>query len=513
MRVSTLSHISGTSGVTPTEGSSSSFTGSTLPSGTIMGETTGVSSSSQEISTPSYSGASTTGEEGSTLGYSGASTAVQQSSTAGSSGSSTSGEQSITPGSPGTSTTGVEEGTPGSSSVSTTGQQSSTLGSSTIGGESTPGSSGDFTTGQQTGAPGLSGVSTTVQQGSTAGSSDSSTLVGTSSVSGQSTVSAGTNTGSTTKRCEEMQAIDKIVSEHIIVTPTEISKEEKVQFQPTSSEGVSFPKDEKTPTLTVTFGKPVEVQSVTIPRNKTPNANVEQFEVIFYSPDGNEINTVPVRSSTSPEDDETKPAHLDSSKIPSNVLVSHLNISIIKTTDDESPKGVILDVIACIERTKFTAMSTLATGGTGTEITVPVTNTRAPGLTVSGGTSVYEGTTGTQGSTVSGETPAYQGSTITQGSTGGLAISSGKWNCYFQKYLNKLEFLEGTTTPTATLRCQTENLLAEELGLVEAELISETTKAETKIVGYVIRINSTGWTPSSAFSSLNIDFRHPVEVY
>jgi hypothetical protein len=162
-------------------------------------------------------------------------------------------------------------------------------------------------------------------------------------------VSAGTNTGSTTKRCEEMQAIDKTVSEHIIVMPTEISTEEKVQFQPTSKEGVSFPKDEKTPTLTVTFDKPVQVQSVTIPRHKTPNANVEQFEVTFYSPDGNEINTVPIISSTSPQDDDTKPAHLDSSQILSDVLVSHLNITIIKTTDDESPAGVILDIKACTE--------------------------------------------------------------------------------------------------------------------------------------------------------------------
>jgi hypothetical protein len=383
MRPSTLFHISGTTGVSSTEGSSNSFTGSTFPSGTIMGETTSVSSSSQEISTPSYSGASTTGQEGSTLGYSGASTAVQQSSTAGSSGSSTSGEQSITPGSPGSSTTGEEEsttgssggfttgqqtGTPGVSGASTTVQQGSTAGSSgsstsgeqsitpgspgssTTGEEeSTPGSSGVSTTGEQTGTSGLYGASTTVQQGSTAGSSGISTTVGTSPLSGQTTVSAGTNTGSTTKRCEEMQAIDKTVSEHIIVMPTEISNEEKVQFQPTSAEGVSFPKDEMTPTLTVTFEKPVQVQSVTIPRHKTPNANVEQFAVTFYSPDGNEINTVPIISSTSPQDDETKPAHLDSSQIPSDVLVSHLNITIIKTTDDESPAGVILDVKACTE--------------------------------------------------------------------------------------------------------------------------------------------------------------------
>lgn len=67
-------------------------------------------------------------------------------------------------------------------------------------------------------------------------------------------------------------------------------------------------------------------------------------------------------------------------------------------------------------------------------------------------------------------------------------------------------------TTTAPTRCQTENTLDEELGLLDADSITETTKAETKVVGYVIRVNGTGWTPSSAFSSLNIDFRHPVEV-
>lgn len=66
-----------------------------------------------------------------------------------------------------------------------------------------------------------------------------------------------------------------------------------------------------------------------------------------------------------------------------------------------------------------------------------------------------------------------------------------------------------TTTPA---RCQKENVLAEEFGLVQAESISETSKAQTKIIGYAVRLNGTGWTPSSAYSSLNIDFRYPVEV-
>jgi hypothetical protein len=154
-----------------------------------------------------------------------------------------------------------------------------------------------------------------------------------------------------------MQAVDKFVSEHIIVSPTEIPKDEKIDFQPTSQNGVSFPNDEKTPTLTVTFGKPAEVQSVTIPRDKTPSANVEQFEVTFYSPDGSAINTVAIKSSRSPKNDETKPAHVDFTQIPSNALVSHLNITVLRTTDDQSPKGVILDIQACTE--PFTGKSVI----------------------------------------------------------------------------------------------------------------------------------------------------------
>jgi hypothetical protein len=187
------------------------------------------------------------------------------------------------------------------------------------------------------------------QSGSTVSSSGISTPSGTTVVPGQSTLSAETSTGVTTQRCEQMQAVDKFVSEHIIVSPTEIPKDEKIDFQPTSQNGVSFPKDEKTPTLTVTFGKPAEVQSVTIPRDKTPNANVERFEVTFFSPNGSAINTVPIKSSTSPKNDQTKPAHVDFTQIPSNALVSHLNITVLRTTDDQSPKGVILDIQACTE--------------------------------------------------------------------------------------------------------------------------------------------------------------------
>lgn len=67
-------------------------------------------------------------------------------------------------------------------------------------------------------------------------------------------------------------------------------------------------------------------------------------------------------------------------------------------------------------------------------------------------------------------------------------------------------------TTTIPIRCQKENVLAEEFGLVQAESITETVRAETTVVGYTIRSNGTGWTPTSAYSSLNIDFLYPIEV-
>ncbi len=72
--------------------------------------------------------------------------------------------------------------------------------------------------------------------------------------------------------------------------------------------------------------------------------------------------------------------------------------------------------------------------------------------------------------------------------------------------------VETSVTTTPSTRCQHENVLAEDFGLCGPESITETTKAETKVIGYAIRVNGSGWTPSSAYSSLNIDFRHPVEV-
>jgi hypothetical protein len=148
-----------------------------------------------------------------------------------------------------------------------------------------------------------------------------------------------------------MQAVDEETSKHITVTPTEIPEAHKTLFQPTSTQGVSFPENETKPTMTVHFGKPAEVQSVTIPRDKTLGANIQQFEVTFYSPDNKKINDQPILSSSSLPSDTNKPAHLGSAKIPSNTLVSRVEITVVQTTDNQSPKGVILNIKACTQMT------------------------------------------------------------------------------------------------------------------------------------------------------------------
>ena len=178
-----------------------------------------------------------------------------------------------------------------------------------------------------------------------------STLFGSTYPSAQTTLYTGTSTGTTSKRCEEMQAIDEITSKKIVVPLVHLSQEENTKFQPTSSQGVSFPDNIRAPTIFVDFGKPAEVQSITIPRDKTPNANVQQFEVIFYSSVGKKLNDKPISSSISPKDDKTKAARLDTNENISNTPVSRIEITIVYTTDGESPKGVILDVKACTEPT------------------------------------------------------------------------------------------------------------------------------------------------------------------
>jgi hypothetical protein len=204
-----------------------------------------------------------------------------------------------------------------------------------------------------TGTTSLTSVSSTAT-GPT-GTSGATTLLTTSggvtSASSGTTLTTGVVTGTTTKACEEMQAVNEATSKKITVTPVDIPEGQKSQFQPNSSQGVSFPSYEKTPTITIKFGKPAEVHSITIPRDKTPDANVQQFQVTFYSSNGSKINPTPIQSTTSLTYEKNKPARLDTTHIPSETLVSYVEITIVQTTNGESPKGVILDIKACTEIT------------------------------------------------------------------------------------------------------------------------------------------------------------------
>ena len=197
------------------------------------------------------------------------------------------------------------------------------------------------------------GIPATTQPGQTtiSGETPATTYPGQTTVSGETlgTTLRGQTTDTTPKKCDEMPAIDEQTARQITVTPTDLPESEKVSFQPTSPSGVSFPSNETTPTITVNFGKPTEVQSIVLPRDKTPNANVEQFEVTFYSPDGQKINPQPVKSTVSPSTDTNAPASLNPQDIPSDKLVSRLDIKVLSTTDGQSPKGVILDIKACTE--------------------------------------------------------------------------------------------------------------------------------------------------------------------
>ncbi|CAF3308790.1 unnamed protein product, partial [Rotaria sp. Silwood2] len=120
---------------------------------------------------------------------------------------------------------------------------------------------------------------------------------------------------------------------------------------------------------------------------------------------------------SSPKEDKSKPAELNSKQIPSNTPVSRIEITIIHTTDDESPKGVVLDIKACTEvTTETTAVTPLSTipsetRGTGeTSLTTGFTETESSRTeeTSSGLTSV---------STVEGSTPSYTVITTLTGST------------------------------------------------------------------------------------------------
>ncbi|CAF4814489.1 unnamed protein product, partial [Rotaria sp. Silwood2] len=89
---------------------------------------------------------------------------------------------------------------------------------------------------------GLTSVSTV--EGSTPSYTVLTTLIG-------STTEAVS--GTTTKICEEMQAVDEAVSKKITVKPNELPRGENIKFQPTSQQGVSFDKNDLKPIITVHF--------------------------------------------------------------------------------------------------------------------------------------------------------------------------------------------------------------------------------------------------------------------
>ncbi|CAF4321454.1 unnamed protein product, partial [Rotaria sordida] len=156
-------------------------------------------------------------------------------------------------------------------------------------------------------------------------------------------------TGTTPKQCEEMQAIDGNVSKQITTSSDKLPKSENTKFEPTSTEGVSFDAQNPRPTITVHFGRFATIRSIRLPRNKTRNGNVKQFQVTLYSPDESKINDKPILSNPTSEQDESKPAELNSNQIPADKLVSSLDITIVDTTNGEYPKGVILDIQACTQ--------------------------------------------------------------------------------------------------------------------------------------------------------------------
>ncbi len=245
---------------------------------------------------------------------------------------------SATPGSTGTAESSVSQSNQNGGITSSESPSSFETGTTAVasGSASTPAASGSASTAftSETGSSASSGA------GSSSAPSSLSTSLGSSTPA---------VTGTTTKQCEEMQAVDEAVSNKITVTPNDLPQGANLDFQPTSKQGVSFPQNDTTPTITVHLGKPAIVQSVTIPRNTTPNANVEQFEVTFYSPDGKKVNDQPILSNTSPKHDKHTPAGLDASQLPSNTPVSRIGITVLQTTDGQSPKGVVLDIQACTE--------------------------------------------------------------------------------------------------------------------------------------------------------------------
>ena len=356
---------------------------------------------------------------------------------------------------PGTTISGQTPGTTVSGATSGTTVSGQTPGTTVSG--ATPGTT---VSGQTPGTTVSGGTPGTTVSGATSGTTVSGQTPGTT-ISGATpgtTISGGTTgrtvsgvtLGTTTKRCEEMQAVDEPTSKKITVLPTDVPQADKPKFQPTSPQGVSFPENETKPTIVFTFDKPAEVQSVILPRDKTPNANVEQFEVTFYSPDGNKINNKPIPSTLSPKDDKTKPPTVDLPQIPSDKPVSRVEITIVNTTDGKSPKDVVLDIKACTEPTTATTVSGQTRGTTVSGATPGTTiSGQTPGTTVSGATSGTTVSGQTHGSTVSGATP----SSTVSGATLGTTVSSGTPGTTIsgQTYGTTVS---GATTGTTTKRCE-----------------------------------------------------------
>ena len=80
----------------------------------------------------------------------------------------------------------------------------------------------------------------------------------------------------------------------------------------------------------------------------------------FFAPDGSKINGKPIESTTSPKGDKRTPATVDSTKIPDNKPVARVEITIVRTTDGQSPKGVVLRIRACVKGTTGELSSTRA---------------------------------------------------------------------------------------------------------------------------------------------------------
>ena len=145
--------------------------------------------------------------------------------------------------------------------------------------------------------------------------------------------------------CHEVQVVNKAVSNAISVVPHDVPQEQKTQFRVTSTLGVSL--RELRSTIVIHLKHPLRITAIRIPRDKTPGANVRQFTVKLYSADGLLINAEPLKSNKSPRDDPTTPATLHFTQILRGALLSRLEITIERTTDEQPPRGVILDIKAC----------------------------------------------------------------------------------------------------------------------------------------------------------------------